>query len=353
MRLKGRTAVALVIAAGLLGFATAAPASATAARINLNSPSCPSNIKQNENDGCVVELQDLLNGRGASPALTVDGDFGPGTLAAVKAFQTSAGLSSDGVVGPATKAALYAVNPAVAINLNSLTCAVDIQSGENDGCVTELQNLLNAHGASLTVDHDFGASTQSAVEAYQTSAGLPSTGVVDPATKDKLYGLAAPTAPASLGAGLYAAVVSYAQAGINDNIPYVWGGGHDTDFGPAIGTCTDYTGDITPCPADHTVGLDCSGFTRWLYWQAGAGDIGQVTGDQIANPRFHAETLAAAVPGDLVFFGTSTTDTEHVGVYTGTVAGVPMMIDAPFTGTYVRSDPVSSASNLIGYYHYS
>ena len=36
----------------------------------------------------------------------VDGDFGGGTLAAVKAFQRSEGLQVDGVVGPDTWAAL-------------------------------------------------------------------------------------------------------------------------------------------------------------------------------------------------------------------------------------------------------
>lgn len=46
--------------------------------------------------------QRLLNKKGASPALTEDGIFGPKTHAAVVAFQTREHLSPDGVVGPAT-----------------------------------------------------------------------------------------------------------------------------------------------------------------------------------------------------------------------------------------------------------
>jgi peptidoglycan hydrolase-like protein with peptidoglycan-binding domain/GH25 family lysozyme M1 (1,4-beta-N-acetylmuramidase) len=52
----------------------------------------------------VQTLQTRLNVWGAN--LTVDGDFGPLTLAAVKAFQTQQQLTVDGIVGPQTWAAL-------------------------------------------------------------------------------------------------------------------------------------------------------------------------------------------------------------------------------------------------------
>jgi peptidoglycan hydrolase-like protein with peptidoglycan-binding domain len=54
----------------------------------------------------VATMQSLLNAKGYG--LSVDGIFGYGTLAAVKAFQSASGLYADGIVGPATAAKLNA-----------------------------------------------------------------------------------------------------------------------------------------------------------------------------------------------------------------------------------------------------
>ncbi|MFE3113999.1 peptidoglycan-binding protein [Kitasatospora indigofera] len=338
-------AAACCLLAGSTGAAQAAPAA-----VPLTSASCPAVMAQGEQDGCVTELQNLLDTHGAS--IVVTGDFGPTTTVAVKGFQSAVGLTVDGQAGAATKSALYA-SPAAAVRLTSPHCAVVVRQGERDGCVTELQRRLNGRGASLTVDGDFGPATLAAVKSFQSANGLGADGLVGPATKAGLYGEPVPAAPADRGAGRYAAVVDFANAALNSYLPYVWGGGHDGSTGPSTGTCDGYTGVVTPCPADHTVGLDCSGLTRWVYWQAGVGDIGQITDNQIANPRFHQVAQGAAIPGDLVFFGASATNPAHVGIYTGAPGGVPTMINAPATGRFVSAEPVSAHSSLIGYYHYS
>ncbi|MGW4683490.1 penicillin-insensitive murein endopeptidase [Streptomyces sp. NPDC004244] len=113
----------------------------------------------------VAALQYLLNAHGTS--LGADGDFGPGTEAAVRAFQTAKGLGADGIVGPNT--------------WKSLT--VTVREGDRGEAVKALQHLLNAkRGAGLAVDGAFGAGTAAAVRTFQGHAGLDADGIAGSAT---------------------------------------------------------------------------------------------------------------------------------------------------------------------------
>jgi len=67
-------------------------------------------LRQGSRGPDVVDLQRRLNELGFN-AGSADGDFGPKTLAAVKAFQQSRGLAADGVVGPKTWGALGVTAP--------------------------------------------------------------------------------------------------------------------------------------------------------------------------------------------------------------------------------------------------
>ena len=66
-------------------------------------------LKQGLSGPDVQDLQQKLKDLGFDPN-GVDGNFGPGTKAAVIAFQQSKGLQADGMAGPATLAALQAAS---------------------------------------------------------------------------------------------------------------------------------------------------------------------------------------------------------------------------------------------------
>ncbi|MFG2951656.1 peptidoglycan-binding domain-containing protein [Streptomyces adustus] len=70
----------------------------------------------------------------------------------------------------------------------SASCPSEIVQGQKSGCVTELQSLLNHHGADLAVDGDFGPMTAGAVRDFQAEKGLSVDGKVGPNTKAALYG---------------------------------------------------------------------------------------------------------------------------------------------------------------------
>lgn len=136
------------------------------------------------------------------------------------------------------------------------------------------------------------------------------------------------------------------------SVPYSWGGGHQTSPGPTVGLCgknSGYTGPA-PCRANVTVGVDCSGFARWVYMLAFGQDV---LGDGNTNSELaRMVKVASPQPGDLAFFGTrgaSGYSTHHVGIFIGN----GQMIDALKTGTDVEIDRVGALPDLVGYWHYN
>ena len=73
-------------------------------------------LKPGSTGPAVQDLQQKLKSLGFDPN-GVDGKFGPGTLAAVIAFQKSKGLQTDGMVGPATMAALQSAGGGATANV--------------------------------------------------------------------------------------------------------------------------------------------------------------------------------------------------------------------------------------------
>ncbi len=330
---------------------------------NLNSSACPYLMRQGEVDGCVTELQSLLSAHGHP--VGVDGNFGPGTRAAVVAFQTSAlgGAQADGIVGPLTKAALYGNvsgsggNGAPApVNLTAAACPALIRQGENDGCVTELQSLLNRQGAHLAVDGSFGPLTLAAVETFQAGYGIGVDGIVGSQTKAALYGTLPKPGPAPAPGASAAAAAALAQANVGGTAC-----GTNTRGGRGFtNSCTGYGGRPE---------YWCADFAIWVWSQTGlpVGGLTAAAGSFYVYGQQHGTLHTSGYrpqPGDAVVYnygvnGYGTAD--HVGIVTavgadgsvatanGDFAGVSGQGEAEFASTsHVVAATLSAAQATVG-----
>ena len=75
--------------------------------------------------------------------------------------------------------------------------------------------------------------------------------------------------------------------------------------------------------------FDCSGFTSWVYRQHGISIARTAQGQSQGGTPVDRANLQ---PGDLVFFGSSTSNITHVGIYVGN----GQMVHAPHTGDVVK-----------------
>jgi len=130
------------------------------------------------------------------PAVAIDGEFGPSTRAAVEAAQYTFGLPTDGVVGERTwydlsNAYIGIVRTIPTEYVEGVAVpygGVPLRIGSDSDAVRLLQQYLNYIAQSYpeipTVEATgyFGPRTQEAVIAFQTLAGLPTTGVVSSVT---------------------------------------------------------------------------------------------------------------------------------------------------------------------------
>ena len=101
--------------------------------------------------------------------IAADGDFGPGTERAVKAFQEANGLAVDGIAGPDTFSAM---------GLHEL---VLLRRGSRGAAVKRLQE-----GLGIGADGIFGKGTEAAVMAFQVKEGLAADGMAGPETLARL-----------------------------------------------------------------------------------------------------------------------------------------------------------------------
>lgn len=130
----------------------------------------------------MADLQRRLGGAGFPASPDPEGVFGPGSRAAVEAFQHRRGLRVDGVCGRETWGAL--VEAGYLLGTRFLYRRQPMMRGDD---VAELQRRLSALGFDTgRVDGIFGAATQSAVQEFQGNVGLVADGMVGVTTIQEL-----------------------------------------------------------------------------------------------------------------------------------------------------------------------
>lgn len=133
-------------------------------------------LRKGSTGDTVKKLQLVLNNQyGAS--LTIDGNFGSLTEAAVKQFQKDHKLTADGIVGPKTWEALNIEDVISRVNTETQRT---LQNGDTSGSVVKLQDALNQIGNyGLKTNGVFETQTETAVIDYQLKHNLQTNGIVD------------------------------------------------------------------------------------------------------------------------------------------------------------------------------
>jgi cell wall-associated NlpC family hydrolase len=213
--------------------------------------------------------------------IRADGDFGPKTKRAVRAFQKRHGLLVDGEVGPKTRRALFAAKPRPKPKRAQQAKPRYIHAW----WVVPVQRKLG-----VPADGDYGPVTRRAVRAFQKRKGLIVDGVVGPQTLRALGIRRGSTVRTARSRPRAATTVSTRGARVARmakrylGIRYRWAG------------------------SSPSSGFDCSGFTMFMYRKVGVG-LPHNAAMQFRYGRAVSRSNLRA--GDLVFFN----GLGHVGIY--------------------------------------
>ena len=157
----------------------------------------------------VKQVQTAINGLGYTPALAVDGAYGPNTEAGIKWLQGQKGLTVDGIIGPATLGALGIAVPGAATTSAASTVAT--------GAKGVIASIASALGIGSTPS---AASTSSTA----SSGTIANVRGIDKLTPDDLTALVAAAQWIGINPDWLASVMSF-ESGFSPSIHNAAGSG--------------------------------------------------------------------------------------------------------------------------------
>ncbi len=152
-------------------------------------------LASGDSGAAVKNLQNRLKKLGYYTG-TVDGQYGSGTVTAVRKFQEMTGYNENGIASAELQKEIYSSNaPTYRAPVAPEPTAqyIQLSKGDSGSRVTRLQNRLRTLGYYTgTADGEYGSATVNAVKRFQSSIGLSTTGTATVALQQKLFSSSAP-----------------------------------------------------------------------------------------------------------------------------------------------------------------
>lgn len=290
--------------------ASAAPAS-SAAKPQVQTPTSQATQSAASNSAAVSSAVQSSSAASQTPSSAVTSSaasfVAPSSVAPSSVATASSTQANSAASHSYSKPASAASSASVATNANQAASSAAPQISKQQQAASSAAPS-SAPAATNHVASSAAPSSAPATTNHVASSAAPSSAPA--ASTNHVASSAAPSSAATSNVQNTGSVTGLATSLANNTIPYVWGG-------------------KTPA------GFDCSGFVSYVFQHAAGISLPSYT---VAMESYvNKESVSAAQPGDLLFWGTPGA-TYHVGIYLGN----NQYASAPTFGQNVKVQTISS-----------
>ncbi|MCI1351709.1 MAG: LysM peptidoglycan-binding domain-containing protein [Pediococcus acidilactici] len=291
--------------------APAAPAS-SAAKPQVQTPTSQATQSAASNSAAVSSAVQSSSAASQTPSSAVTSSaassVAPSSVAPSSVATASSTQANSSASHSYSKPASAASSASVATNANQAASSAAPQISKQQQAASSVAPS-SAPAATNHVASSVAPSSAPATTNHVASSAAPSS-AAPAASTNHVASSAAPSSAATSNVQNTGSVTGLATSLANNTIPYVWGG-------------------KTPA------GFDCSGFVSYVFQHAAGISLPSYT---VAMESYvNKESVSAAQPGDLLFWGTPGA-TYHVGIYLGN----NQYASAPTFGQNVKVQTISS-----------